>query len=133
MGRWGWALRGLGFFLVTLGPVTAAHLMKYAGWGEIADSVVTTAVFTAAFLLGGPGLRLLPGENGAVVGSALRSFAMGAMAGGLMQAFLWSFWLLLPQGIRYSLGEHALALHLVLAAVLGFVAAAMPGRRECGA
>ena len=117
----------LGFFTLTLIPVTVDHLIEQPVLAELPDALLTTAVFTGFFTLG----QLL-GER--ITGppptlEAAHPLLRGALAALLFTVCIWAFWLGVGPAGRQALQALAMPLHVFLALALGLILAGWRGRR----
>jgi hypothetical protein len=127
-----------GFFVVTLGPVAAQHWMRRADFGEVLDSIVSTAMFTLAYAVGlalnsriSRQTELVPGP----VGRLPHPFVRGALAGAVSQAVIWGTWMSMAHDVRYSFGAWPLVFNLLVCSGAAFavertLARRLPGTRD---
>jgi hypothetical protein len=107
----------LGFFLPMLVTVTADHLVKQPGVGEVIDSIITALFFTAAFAVGAGFRNWLTRKE-----PPARAFLRGSLAGLVVQAAVWGFWLSVPEAVRYTFGMWPLVGHVLLSTLAGYAA-----------
>lgn len=117
----------IGFFGVTLVPVTIDHLLERLLWAEVADALLTTAVFTAFFAVGQLFGGRLARPNQAPSATPLE-LTSGATAALIHQGSIWGFWLIVTEPVRRGLAGLAFPVHLLLALVLGTLVAGWRAR-----
>ena len=109
------ALRSaIGFFLVLLGPITWKHLARQNDFGELLDSIVSTASFTLAYAAG---LALTRRRLAARTLARSAAFPRGVVAGILGLALWIAFWTVLPAPLPDEIGPWwSFAINLLLGA-----------------
>lgn len=113
--------RLLGFYVVTMIPVTLAHLDGVGPGllaGELVDSLVTTALFTGIFAAG----SLLGSPSSAAGGG--RQLVTGAAAGVVLWGLLWLGW-----SASAALKPWALVVNCSAIFAAGCVSSSLPPRR----
>ncbi len=119
--------RTLGFYFLSLLPVTYEHLQDGDLPSEWLDILLSTALLTVVFVLGGlVAQTLIPGPPR----EFLPEVAIGATSAAVLWLILYVFWSLVPSEWAQSLGPAVFVFHLLSMFLAGMASAMVFRRRE---